>query len=115
MNGNTKSYIFQEEFHIEEGKSSVFTIGVNAYPEVSLDDYSWEKKTDPVINIPRLNRTVSGTRIVSEGGSLTFHSVSLGDAGVYILKVKNEVGTSELAVKVAILHPPRYCLFSKKL
>lgn len=85
----------------------MLSIGVNAYPEVSLDDYTWEKKVDPPIRIPRLNRTVSGTRIASEGGSLTLNDVSLSDAGVYVLKVKNEVGTSELKVKVAILHPPR--------
>lgn len=96
------------EFQVEEGKSSVLTIGVNAYPEVSLDDYTWQKLVDPPIEIPRLNRAVSGTRIVAEGGSITFSSVDLGDAGNYALSVKNEVGTSTLTVKVSILHPPRY-------
>ena len=92
---------------IEEGKSSVLTIGVNAYPEANLDDFTWTKTGNPSIQIARLNRTVSGTRIVAEGGSLTFNDVNLGDAGVYVLEVKNEVGTSKLEVKVAILHPPR--------
>ncbi|XP_023332616.1 nephrin isoform X4 [Eurytemora carolleeae] len=96
------------EFLVEEGKSAVLSIGVNAYPEVNLDDYSWEKTAEPSISIPKLNRTVPGTRIVSEGGSLTFNSVVLGDAGIYVLKVKNEVGESTVSVKVAILHPPRF-------
>lgn len=86
----------------------MLSIGVNAYPEVNLDDYSWEKTAEPSISIPKLNRTVPGTRIVSEGGSLTFNSVVLGDAGIYVLKVKNEVGESTVSVKVAILHPPRF-------
>ena len=85
----------------------MLTVGVTAYPEVSLDDYSWEKEAEPPIRIPRLNRTVSGTRIVAEGGSVTFNDVGLGDAGVYVLTVKNEVGESKLPIKVAILHPPR--------
>ena len=98
----------KKEFQIEEGKSAVLTIGVNAYPEVSLDDYTWEKDSVPRIQIPRLNRTVSGTRLAAEGGSLTFNNVVLGDQGNYILSVKNEVGTSTANIKVAILHPPRY-------
>ena len=44
---------------------------------------------------------------MAEGGSLTFNDVVLGDAGTYVLSVKNEVGTSKLKVKVDILHPPR--------
>lgn len=106
------------EFLVEEGKSAVLSIGVNAYPEVNLDDYSWEKTAEPSISIPKLNRTVPGTRIVSEGGSLTFNSVVLGDAGIYVLKVKNEVGESTVSVKVAILHPPRFTfslLYSDKI
>ena len=92
---------------MEEGKSSVLTIGVNAYPEATMQDFTWEKSGPKVITIPRLNRTVSGTRIAAEGGSLTFNDVNLGDAGIYILKVKNEVGSSQVEVKVSILHPPR--------
>ena len=56
---------------MEEGKSSVLTIGVNAYPEAAMEDFTWEKSGPKVITIPRLNRTVSGTRIAAEGGSLT--------------------------------------------
>ncbi len=78
---------------------------MKAFPAIGIADYTWVKEGG--IAIHSQAKAVPGTRILADGGTITFKDVVLEDGGVYVLEVKNEVGTSSLAIKVSILYPPK--------
>merc|ERR1719264_2145293 len=91
------------ELRLEANSSRLLRLPATANPQIS--DFSWLRKGGgPVAS---LEERALKRGVVADGDTLHLREVREGDAGTYVLRAENSLGSARRSVRVIVLHPPR--------
>merc|ERR1719192_555026 len=95
------------ELRIEANSSRLLRLPANANPPIS--DFSWLRMGGgPVHDLgEQQEKKGAKRRVVAEGDTLHLQRVTESDAGTYVLRAENSLGSARRSVRVIVLHPPR--------
>jgi len=97
------------ELRLEANSSRLLRLPATANPPIS--DFSWLRKGGgPVASLKgSLREEDSGLKrgVVADGDTLHLREVRESDAGTYVLRAENSLGSARRSVRVTVLHPPR--------
>jgi len=97
------------ELRLERNSSRLLSLPATANPPIS--DFSWLRKGGgPVASLGKRQEEEESSLkrgVVADGDSLHLREVRESDAGTYVLRAENSLGSARRSVRVIVLHPPR--------